>query len=176
VSSMVDEDLIKQVAARVLRRVEVEEPASGRLSPPTLPQLSSAQPTIVQAQEDGPEVEGPQTPAVFFAPWTGEAFGPTVSSVTYPPQPRPPAAHPSLEQFSVAEAAEIKSAVSELVEFFEAQRCTIVVSVGASASDSADKKAAGRRSLLTACRPRLSAPGFSYASIPRLPKNCLSAG
>lgn len=48
--------------------------------------------------------------SVYFAPWTGIAFEPQ------------PALHPSQERFDVGEAVE---SVRELVDFLEAQRCTI---------------------------------------------------
>lgn len=49
-------------------------------------------------------------PVEYFAPWTGAAFD--SSSVT----------HPSQQQFNILEATD---AVRELVDFLEAQRCTI---------------------------------------------------
>lgn len=56
------------------------------------------------------------SPEEYFAPWTGEAFY---------AQHRVPAAHPSQEQFNIAEAAETASAVRELVDFLEAEKCSI---------------------------------------------------
>jgi hypothetical protein len=88
-----NEDIIKTVAERVLRRLRSEP----------LPSAS----------------ERPQaTPAAidYFAPWTGEV---------YSAMPRTPAEHPSQEQFSVGEAAERAAVVRELVDFLEAEKCSI---------------------------------------------------
>jgi hypothetical protein len=54
----------------------------------------------------------PATPAPveYYAPWTGTAFNPS------------PVTHPSQEQFNILEATD---EVRELVDFLEAQRCTI---------------------------------------------------
>jgi hypothetical protein len=123
VNPMVNEELIQQIASRVRQRVEAEQLAhqpSSQLSP-----LSAGPPVMSQSRARRAEPEDAPSPAEFFAPWTGEAFSASGSATVYPPQPRPPAAHPSQEQFTIAEAADIKSAVNELVEFFETQRCTI---------------------------------------------------
>ena len=58
------------------------------------------------------------TPVDYFAPWTGEVFAASMA-------PRAAVAHPSQEQFSIGEAAEKASAVRELVEFLESEKCTI---------------------------------------------------
>lgn len=87
-----NDDIIKSVAERVLRRL-------------------GADPVV--------EVERSAAPASaidYFAPWTGEA---------YAPMPRTPAEHPSQEQFSIGEAAETAAVVRELVDFLEAEKCSI---------------------------------------------------
>ncbi len=56
-------------------------------------------------------------PLDYFAPWTGEAF-PAVHSPGG-------VAHPSQEQFNIGEAAETAAVVRELVDFLEAEKCTI---------------------------------------------------
>jgi hypothetical protein len=120
---MVSEELVRQVAAKVLRRVETEQPA--RPSAPDQPRSDES--FLVIDRERGSqqgEREVPD-PVQFFAPWTGEAFLPAGSPAPYPPQPRQAAAHPSQEPFSVTEASEVRSAINELVEFFESQRCSI---------------------------------------------------
>lgn len=61
-------------------------------------------------------VERAAAPLDYFAPWTGEAF---------PASPPASASHPSQEQFSIGEAAERAAAVRELVDFLEAEKCTI---------------------------------------------------
>jgi|GEM_PF-2889880 len=121
---MISEDLVKQVVANVLRRVDAE-PSAAVPSPPNQPQ--GVAPPATSDQDRGLSLEAEEwpAPAEFFAPWTGEVFKAADSPAAYPPQPRSPAAHPSQEQFSINEAAEIKSAISELVEFFETQRCTL---------------------------------------------------
>jgi hypothetical protein len=87
-----NDDLIKSVAERVLRRLG-EDPIARVEQPP-------AAPTAID----------------YFAPWTGEA---------YSAMPRTPAEHPSQEQFSIGEAAERAAVVRELVDFLEAEKCTI---------------------------------------------------
>ena len=88
-----NEDLIKSVAERVLRRIGVDP--------------ASSVPPAVQ-REPGP--------VDYFAPWTGEA---------YSAGPRLAAAHPSQEQFNIGEAAETAAVVRELVDFLEAEKCSI---------------------------------------------------
>ncbi len=53
----------------------------------------------------------------YHAPWTGEVFAPS--------GPQAEASHPSQEQFNIGEAAETAAAVSELVDFLQAEKCTI---------------------------------------------------
>src|SRR5436309_3482400 len=115
---MMNEDLVRQIAASVWRKVAAEETASEPSPPPELPRSLSVQSSVIQNREGDSETEDLSSPLAFFAPWTGEVFQPTESLISYPPQPRTPASHPSQEQFNVTEAAEIKSAVNELVEFF----------------------------------------------------------
>ena len=55
-------------------------------------------------------------PVDYFAPWTGEV---------YSAEPRTAAAHPSQEQFTIGEAAERAAVVRELVDFLEAEKCSI---------------------------------------------------
>lgn len=87
-----NEDVIKSVAERVLRRL-------------------AADPVQLQAEAR------PAASAVdYFAPWTGEA---------YSAMPRAAAEHPSQEQFSIGEAAERAAVVRELVDFLEAEKCSI---------------------------------------------------
>ena len=124
-NSMMNEDLVRQIAANVWRKVAAGEAASEPLPLFESPHLPSIQSSVIQNREGDSGIEDLSSPATFFSPWTGEIFQPTESLMTYPPQPRTPAAHPSQEQFNVTEAAEIKSAVNELVEFFESQRCTL---------------------------------------------------
>lgn len=61
-------------------------------------------------------IEPDAAPLDYFAPWTGEAF---------PASPRASASHPSQDQFSIGEAAERAAAVRELVDYLEAEKCTI---------------------------------------------------
>ena len=89
-----NDDIIKSVAERVLKRLGVE---SGET-----PMKAAAAATPV--------------PVDYFAPWTGEAYQAT---------PRLPAEHPSQEQFSIGEAAERAAVVRELVDFLEAEKCSI---------------------------------------------------
>ena len=122
---MLSEDQVKQIAARVLQRVEAEQHDRQPSPWPLLSRSTDASPAADQDRKSEREIKEPAVPEEFFAPWTGESFEASGATTTYPSQLRSPAAHPSQELFTVAEAAEIKSAVSELVEFFEAQRCTI---------------------------------------------------
>jgi hypothetical protein len=119
---MMNEDLVKQVVANVWRRISTEESKQIALPQTDSSRLAGARP---QSPEIIAEDEDQPGPSAFYTPWTGEVFQPLDSRATYPPQPRPPADHPSQEQFNVIEAAEIKSAINELVEFFESQRCTV---------------------------------------------------
>ncbi len=119
---MVSEELVRQVASKVLQRIEADLLAeAAKRAADLLPPAASTR------QEAVPEIEKETAhfPTEFFAPWTGEVFKASGPAPIYPPQPRQPAAHPSQEQFEINEAAETFSAVSELVEFLEAQRCTI---------------------------------------------------
>jgi hypothetical protein len=120
-----NEDLVRQIAASVWRKVAAEATASEPSPPPELPRSFSIQSSAIQNREGDSETGDLSSPAAFFAPWTSEVFQPAESAMTYPPQPRTPAAQPSQEQFNVTEAAEVKAAVNELVEFFESQSCTI---------------------------------------------------
>ena len=122
---MMNEDLIRQIAASVARRVETEQRSNVPLPWPDLSHPSGRQSSEIQNRERISESEDASSPAAFFAPWTSESFQPTGSPAVYPPSPRLPAEHPSQERFNIAEVAETQSAVNELVEFFEAQRCTM---------------------------------------------------
>ena len=63
-----------------------------------------------------PDNQAVPAPLDYFAPWTGEA---------YPAGPRLAASHPSQEQFNIGEAAERAAVVRELVDFLEAEKCSI---------------------------------------------------
>jgi hypothetical protein len=63
----------------------------------------------VEAAEAAPS-PAPPAPLEYYAPWTGTAFN------------QSPVTHPSQEQFNIVEATD---SVRELVDFLEAQRCTI---------------------------------------------------
>ena len=90
-----NEEVIRNVVENVLKRL-------GR----------SAVEVVKAADERTP------APVDYFAPWTGEVFAASTA-------PRTAAAHPSQEQFSIGEAAEKASAVRELVEFLESEKCSI---------------------------------------------------
>jgi hypothetical protein len=63
-----------------------------------------------------PESQVNSAPIDYFAPWTSEV---------YSAGPRLAAAHPSQEHFNIGEAAERAAVVRELVEFLEAEKCSI---------------------------------------------------
>jgi hypothetical protein len=88
-----NEELIKSVADRVLRRLGAEPVRS---APEQAPAASSA--------------------IDYFAPWTGEA---------YPANPGAPPEHASQDLFNIGEAAERSAVVRELVDFLEAEKCSI---------------------------------------------------
>ncbi len=90
-----NEEVIRNVVANVLKRLG-----------------GSASEESRSAEERTP------APVDYFAPWTGEIFAGSAAT-------KEPAAHPSQEQFSIGEAAEKASAVRELVEFLESEKCTI---------------------------------------------------
>jgi hypothetical protein len=63
---------------------------------------------------DAESSTAPPAPVEYYAPWTGAAFDSSFDS--------PPPTHPSQQQFNILEATDT---VRELVDFLEAQRCTI---------------------------------------------------